>query len=88
MRAIIFSAVAASGQRTMFASTAAGVTVRGSTSPPTSRSCTRCTQATISTGPAAASTLRAITPAATRPTVSRALARPPPCQARMPYLAL
>ena len=30
---------------------------------------------------------RAIAPAATRPMVSRALARPPPCQLRIPYLA-
>ena len=34
-----------------------------------------------------ASSLRAIAPAATRPIVSRALARPPPCQLRMPYFA-
>jgi hypothetical protein len=33
------------------------------------------------------SSLRAIAAAATRPIVSRALARPPPCQLRMPYLA-
>ena len=36
---------------------------------------------------AVASSLRATAPAATRPTVSRAEARPPPCQLRMPYLA-
>ncbi len=43
-----WSAVAASGQRTMLASTASRVTVAVSTS--TSRSCTRCTQATMSIG--------------------------------------
>ena len=36
---------------------------------------------------ATASSLRAMAPAATRPMVSRAEARPPPCQLRMPYLA-
>ena len=90
MRAIMRSAVAASGQRTMLASTASRVTVAGSTV--ASMSATRSTQATMSTGRPApthsASTLRATAPAATRPTVSRALARPPPCQARMPYFAL
>ena len=92
MRSIMRSAVAASGQRTMLASTASRVTVAASTV--ASMSATRSTQATMSTGwsPRAAAQLasswRATAPAATRPTVSRALARPPPCQARMPYFAL
>ena len=68
------------------ASTWAAVTASGSTS--TVRSCTDFTQAMISRpGCRAARTLRATAAAATRPTVSRALARPPPCQARVPYFA-
>ena len=42
---------------------------------------------TSTPGSARRSNLRATAPAATRPMVSRALARPPPCQARMPYFA-
>ena len=69
----------------MLASTASRVTAAGSTA--ASRSCTWLTQARISTPASWASSLRATAPAATRPMVSRALARPPPSQARMPYLA-
>ena len=69
----------------MLDSTASRVTLVVSTS--TSRSCTRCTQATMSIAPAAASAFLARTPAATRPIVSRALARPPPSQARTPNFA-
>jgi hypothetical protein len=84
MAAIICAATAASGQRAMLDSTAARVTLAGSMA--VSSVATRLTQATMST-PMVPSSLRAIAPAATRPTVSRALARPPPIQARMPYLA-
>ena len=47
---------------------------------------TSSTHATTVT-PRAASSCCAIAPAATRPAVSRALARPPPATARIPYLA-
>ena len=45
------------------------------------------THATTLAPYSSAITFRAIAPAATRPAVSRADARPPPAQARIPYLA-
>jgi hypothetical protein len=85
MRRIISSAATGSGQRVIEASTCSRVTA--SASHFASTACTCETKATISPQPNPRSTLRAIAPAATRPIVSRALARPPPCQLRTPYLA-
>ncbi len=84
MAAVMRSAAAGSGQRTRVASTAARVTAAGSTTP--ASTCSTCsTQATISTPWARPSHCSTRAPAATRPMVSRALARPPPLAARMPY---
>ena len=86
MNSIIFTAIAGSGHRTMFASTSASFTVSGSTS--ATSECTDFTYATISSaGANCASTFFAMAAAATRPIVSRAEARPPPCQFRMPNFA-
>ena len=85
MRSIIWAAMAWSGQRTIFASTAARVTCSGSIE--ASRLWMRSTQAITSVPWALASSCLAIAPAATRPMVSRAEARPPPLRACMPYFA-
>ena len=85
MASTIMSAAAGSGQRVGPASTSARVTAAGSAA--ASMSCTDCTHPSTSTPAAACSSLRAMAAAATRPTVSRAEARPPPVQSRKPYLA-
>ncbi len=74
-----------SGQRTRLASICASVTRSASTFE--SRLWTRPTQASTSMFATAARSFRPMAPAATRPIVSRALARPPPCQLRTPYFA-
>ena len=85
IRSTMRSAMAGSGQRTMFDSTASRVTRLGSIG--ASRSWMRLTQASTSVPWVLASSCLAIAPAATRPMVSRAEARPPPLRAWMPYLA-
>ena len=85
IRATIRSAAAASGQRTIVRSTACRVTVAGSID--ASIVWMRRTQASTSVPFARASNCLAMAPAATRPIVSRAEARPPPLRAWMPYFA-
>jgi hypothetical protein len=77
---------AASGQRTGVASIASRVTPSPSGSTPAVMPFTSSTHA-ITSMPSGASTARATAPAATRLTVSRALARPPPAIARIPNFA-
>ena len=85
MASTMRAAASGSGQRVGVASTPARTTVLASTLALTA--CTDSTQATISTPASWANSLRATAPLATLPMVSRALARPPPCQARIPNLA-
>ena len=85
MAAYIASAAPGSGHRVGWASTSARVTAASSkpSGRPTSR--TRETKAMTSVPATVASSFLATAPAATRPIVSRADARPPPATARMPY---
>ena len=85
MASTIRAAADGSGQRVGPASTSSRVNAAGSAAASMSR--TDCTQPSTSTPAAACSSLRAMAAAATRPTVSRADARPPPVQSRKPYLA-
>ena len=85
MASTIRSAATGSGQRVGPASTSSRVIAVGSAADSMSR--TDCTHPSTSTPAAACNSLRAIAAAATRPTVSRAEARPPPVQSRKPYLA-
>ena len=82
---VIRAAAAGSGQRVGSASTSARVTTESSTL--ASMVWMRLTQDNTSMPNRLARSLRATAPAATRPMVSRAEARPPPAAARMPYLA-
>mmetsp|Transcript_15343 Transcript_15343/g.52410 ORF Transcript_15343/g.52410 Transcript_15343/m.52410 type:complete len:202 (+) Transcript_15343:371-976(+) len=84
MAAIISSALASSGHRTMFASTSSMVNDSMSTAS-VSTSRTALTYARTSVPHSSLRIFFAMAPAATRPIVSRALDRPPPAIALTPY---
>ena len=83
IQATICSVISWSGHRTILDSIFSKVTFAGSMCVRRSWICS--THAKVSIPPSCCSNFRAMPPAATRPIVSRALARPPPCQFRKPY---